>query len=251
MASSASPSHMATSLSVLVPAFNEEEHLAATVTNLVRVLERAVPDFEVVVVDDGSRDGTAAVAERLARADSRVRVLQNERNMGLGYSYLRGVREATKSHFVYVPGDNSWPEASIAEILHCLGTADVVTSYATNPEVRVGYRRLISSLYTRVLNLLFGFSMRYYNGLTIYPREFLLARPATTWGFGFQAQTLLNALDSGLSVVEIGTRIDESAASKSRALTFRNVVSVLKTVCATYWALRLAPRRPRAGVHPA
>jgi hypothetical protein len=241
---------MTASLSVLVPALNEEEHLDATVTGLVRVLGRAVANFEVVIVDDGSTDGTAAVAERLARSDPRVRLLRNERNMGLGYSYQRGVREATRSHFVYVPGDNSWPEASIGAILRHLGMADVVTSYATNPEVRVGYRRLISSLYTRVLNLLFGFSMRYYNGLTIYPREFLLARPATTWGFGFQAQTLLNALDSGLSVVEVGARIDESAASKSRALTVRNVVSVLKTVCTTYWMLRLAPGR--AGrVHPA
>jgi hypothetical protein len=51
-------------------------------------------------------------------------------------------------------------------------------------------------------------------------------------------------------VVEIGARIDESAASKSRALTMRNVLSVLKTVCATYWMLRLAPRRAR-DVHPA
>lgn len=250
MAAPPSPPRMTASLSVLVPALNEEEHLDVTVSGLVRVLECAVANFEVVIVDDGSTDGTTAVAERLARSDSRVRMLRNERNMGLGYSYTRGVREATRSHFVYVPGDNSWPEASIALILRHLGTADVITSYATNPEVRVGYRRLVSSLYTRVLNLLFGFSMRYYNGLTIYPREFLLARPATTWGFGFQAQTLLNALDSGLSVVEVGALIDESAGSKSRALTVRNVLSVLKTVCATYWMLRLAPRRPRR-VYPA
>jgi glycosyltransferase involved in cell wall biosynthesis len=140
------PAHpgVAASLSVLVPALNEEEHLHATVAGLVRVLERAVANFEVVIVDDGSTDDTAAVAERLARSDSRVRMLRNERNMGLGYSYQRGVREATRSHFVYVPGDNSWPEASIAQILRHLGTADVITSYATNPEVRVGYRRFIS-----------------------------------------------------------------------------------------------------------
>ena len=250
MASRPAPPSMSTSLSVLVPALNEAEHLHTTVTGLVRVLEPAVANFEVVMVDDGSTDDTAVVAERLAASDSRVRMLRNERNMGLGYSYLRGVREATQSHFVYVPGDNSWPEASIAEILRHLGRADVITSYATNPEVRVGYRRFISSLYTRLLNLLFGFSMRYYNGLTIYPREFLLARPATTWGFGFQAQTLLNALDSGLSVVEVGARIDESAGSNSRALTMRNVLSVLKTVCVTYWMLRLAPRRV-SDVHPA
>lgn len=251
MAPAPSASPVAPSLSVLVPALNEEEQLGATVSQLLRVLAGAVPDFEIIVVNDGSTDGTAAVAEGLAAGDGRVRLVHNERNMGLGYSYGLGARESGKSHFVYIPGDNTWPAASIAEIVRHLGKADVVTSYATNPEVRLGYRRVVSALYTRALNLLFGYRMRYYNGLTIYPREFLLTRPVTTWGFGFQAETLLKALDAGLSVVEVGVPIDESAARKSRALTVRNVASVLKTVCSTFWALRLARRRPWAGLDTA
>ena len=235
------------SLSVLVPALNEEENLAATVTQLLRVVEVATPDFEIIIVNDGSTDATAPVAEQLARSDSRIRLLHNERNMGLGYSYARGVRESSKSHFVYIPGDNTWPEASVTEILRHLGKADVVTSYATNPEVRLGYRRVISALYSRVLNFAFGFRMKYYNGLSIYPRDFLLSHPVTTRGFGFQAETLLKALDAGLSVVEVGVPIDETAARKSRALRLRNFVSVVKTILSTFWALRMRRRGSPAG----
>jgi dolichol-phosphate mannosyltransferase len=239
---------MTHSLSVLVPALNEERDLEATVRQLIRVVASVCEDFEIIIVNDGSTDATGAVATRLARTQPRVRVVENPRNMGLGYSYARGVREARKSHFVYVPGDNTWPEHSIGEILRHMGKADVVTSYATNPEVRVGFRRVISTAYTTTLNALFGLRMRYFNGLSVYPRRFLLTSPVTTWGFGFQAETLLKAIHAGLSVVEVGVPIDEAAARRSRALSLRNFLSVAKTVITTFWALRVARRRMRASV---
>jgi dolichol-phosphate mannosyltransferase len=234
---------MAPSLSVLVPALNEQRDLEPTVRQLIRVVGGVCEDFEIIIVNDGSTDRTGAIAQRLVQEESRVRLLENPSNMGLGYSYARGVREASKTHFVYVPGDNTWPESSIGEILRHLGKADVITSYATNPEVRVGFRRLVSTAYTVALNTLFGHKMRYFNGLSVYPREFLLTRPITTWGFGFQAETLLKALDAGLSVVEVGVPIDEAAARKSRALSLRNFLSVAKTVVTTFWTLRVATRR--------
>lgn len=234
---------MSPSLSVLVPALNEQRDLEPTVRQLIRVVGGVCEDFEIIIVNDGSTDRTGAIALGLVREEPRVRLLENPGNMGLGYSYARGVREASKSHFVYVPGDNTWPESSIGEILRHLGKADVITSYATNPEVRIGFRRLVSTAYTVTLNTLFGHRMRYFNGLSVYPREFLLARPITTWGFGFQAETLLKALDAGLSVVEVGVPIDEAAARASRALSLRNFLSVAKTVVTTFWTLRVARRR--------
>lgn len=239
------------SLSVLVPAFNEVEDLAPTITQLLRALESTVEDFEILIVNDGSTDGTREVAERLAQAHSRVRLFHNARNMGLGYTYLRGTREAAKTHFVYIPGDNTWPAASIAEILRHLGKADAVDSFATNPQVRLLYRRIVSASYTRLVNVLFGFRMKYYNGLIIYPLTFLQEHPTTTHGFGFQSETLLNALHAGLSVVEVGVPIDESTSQRSKAVTARNILSVLKTLALTYWKLRIrrsrgpstAPRR--------
>lgn len=236
------------SLSVLVPAFNEETGLGPTITQIRQALETTIEDFEILIVNDGSTDGTASEAERLALADPHIRVFHNARNMGLGYSYLRGTREARKDHFVYVPGDNTWPAASIAEIFRHLGKADIVTSFATNPEVRLAYRRIVSSGYTRLVNILFGYGLRYYNGLVIYPAPFLRAHPTTTHGFAFQSETLLKALDAGLCVVEVGVPIDESTARRSKAVTVRNILSVLKTLALTYWRLRVQrlARLPKA-----
>jgi hypothetical protein len=97
----------------------------------------------------------------------------------------------------------------------------------------------VSALYTRLINWLFGFDLRYYNGLTIYPLSFLRRHPPTTAGFGFQAELLLHALAARLSVVEVGVPIEEEAGRRSRAITIRNIASVLRTLASTFWALRV------------
>ena len=227
------------SLSVLVPAFNEEGNLEGTVDRLVRALNTSVEDFEIIVVNDGSSDGTRDVANRLSKQYEQLRVFHNDRNMGLGYCYALGISAATKASFVYIPGDNTWPYRSFVELVGNLGKADIVTSYSTNPDVRSGVRRVVSALYTRVLNVLFGHRMQYYNGLTIYPISFLKSIRITTYGFGFQAETLLRALRRGLSFIEVALPIDERMAGRSKAVSAANIASVVKTICHMYWELRV------------
>jgi 3-oxoacyl-[acyl-carrier protein] reductase len=230
------------SISVLVPALNEVRNLGTAIERLLRALAVTADEFEIIVVDDGSTDGTSDLADRLAGQHPQVRVIHNGRNMGLGYSYRRGIDAAEKEYFAYIPGDNSWPYRSLLELFEHLGQADIVTSYATNPEVRGITRRFISTQYTRTLNRLFGHGMRYYNGLTIYPLAFLQLNPPISYHFGFQAELVLRAIDQGLSILEIGLPIDEHALQRSKAVTVKNVVSVMATVAGMYAELRLLPR---------
>lgn len=227
------------SISVFVPALNEEHTLAPTVERLIDALTITIEDFEIIIVNDGSSDNTGNVAERIAAENPIVRVVSNPRTMGLGFGYRRGYEEATKDSFVYIPGDNTWPYRSFVELFGNLGRADIITSYAINPEVRPFGRRIVSRLYTIAMNVLFGRHMRYFNGLTIYPVSFLRRGPATTFGFGFQAEVLLKALYSGLSYIEVGLPIDERSAGGSKAVNIRNIVSVAATVVRLFWALRI------------
>jgi 3-oxoacyl-[acyl-carrier protein] reductase len=235
------------SVSVLVPCLNEENNLAPTLERLLKALHITAEDFEILVINDGSSDGTGGVAERLAADHPQVRVIHHARPMGLGYCYREAVDEARKNFFVYIPGDNTWPYRSLLELFGNLAKADVVTSYTTNPGVRPLPRRVVSALYTRTINFLFRKQMRYYNGLTIYPLSFLRANPVTTCGFGFQAETLLRALDQGLSVVEVALPIDERTAGGSKAVTVKNICSVLATLLRLFWGLRVARLFRRRG----
>jgi len=191
------------SVTVLVPALNEERNIRGTIDRLLDALSLTTEDYEIIIIDDGSTDSTGAIANEIVASHHSIRLLQNPGNMGLGHCYGAGYRAATKDFFVYVPGDNTWPARSLIELFGNIGRADIITSYASNPEVRPFGRRWISKLYTETINLLFSRHLRYFNGLTIYPVEFLRKEPATTFGFGFQAEVLLKALSLGLSYMEI------------------------------------------------
>lgn len=232
----------APSLTVLLPALNERETLGPTIDRLLRALNLSIEDFEIIIVDDGSTDGTGEIADRLASQHPEIRTVHNPRNMGLGYSYLRGIDLASKNFFVYLPADNTWPFRSLVELFGSMGKSDIVTSYATNPEVRAPSRRVVSRWYTNALNLLFGRRLHYYNGLTIYPITFLRSRLITTYGFGFQAEVLLKGMNRGLSLVEVPLQIDERTASGSKAVTVKNIVSVVITIARLVWDLRLSRR---------
>src|SRR5215217_3000559 len=231
------------SLSVFVPAFNEVDNLAPTVETIMRALSVSVEDYEVIVVDDGSTDGTAQVAEALAARYPDVRVIHNPRNMGIGYGWMRAVEAASKGSFIFVPGDNTWPYRSLLELFGNLGKADVVTSFTTNPGIRSPLRRALSSVYTTSLNLLFGLKMQYYHGLTIYPTELLRVHPITTYGFASMAEALLRSIHEGRSFIEVACAIEERAAGRSKALTARNLSDIASTIGRLFLELRLLSRR--------
>lgn len=233
------------SLSIFVAAYNEAENLGPTVETLRRALQGVVDDYEIIVVNDGSTDGTYEVAEALAAASPNVKAIHNPGNRGLGYGWQRAIEAATRQSFVFVPGDNTWPYPSLRDLFSSLGTADVVTSYPTNPEIRDRGRRLVSAAFTAGLNVIFGLRLHYYNGLTLYPTDFLRAHAITTFGFASMSEALLRAIHQGFSLVAVPCKIEERASGRSNALTLRNLQSVIGTVFWLFVNLRLRSRRGR------
>ncbi len=233
------------SLTVFVPALNEELHLEATIDVVVRALRATCEDYEVVIVDDGSDDSTDVIADRMAAENPAIKVIHHQVRRGLGSGYKSAVATAEKSFFVFIPGDNSWPYESVLELFGSLGKAEVVTSYPTNSkDERSGTRQILSTGYVWLINRIHGLKMRYYNGLTIYPTEFLKAHPVRGSGFGFAAELLLTAIYYGVSVTEIGLPIQERAGGPSKAVTARNFASVMKSLLRGIWHLKIrGPRR--------
>ena len=226
-------------ISVLIPALNEEGNVSGTVDRVVNSLRGRVADYEIILVNDGSSDGTGDEIDALAECSTRIRAFHNTRSKGLGAVYSCALKTAGKDYFVYIPGDNTWPEGSLGLLFAHFCKADVVTIYADNPEARTIGRRIASKTYTRLVNLLFGYRMPYYNGLTIYPTCFLRKIEIGTSGFGFQAEVLLKALDEGLSCQAIPAAIDVRAQGRSKAVSFKNIVSVQATLLRLFWSLRV------------
>src|SRR5205814_1925901 len=113
------------SISVVVPAYNEMGNLEAAVRDVVHAL-RTFDDYEVIVVDDGSQDGTGEVADRLAASLDRVSVIHHETNRGFSASYQTGLKHARMAYFTFVPGDHEVALESVEGIFDAVGKADIV-----------------------------------------------------------------------------------------------------------------------------
>jgi dolichol-phosphate mannosyltransferase len=229
---------MKPTLSVIIPALNEEANIAAAVAEVIRVVNNRFADYELLLFDDGSRDRTGEIMDRLAAQNHRIRVTHNPQPRNLGGVYKQGVALAKLDCILMVPGDNENPGDALVPVLDALGKADIVIPYTTNMQVRPWNRRVCSRAYTTLINLLFGHSLRYYNGTSICRTSDLRSIRIRTDSFAYQSEVLLKLLSQGRSYVEVGIQITPPVGSASKALRLRNVISVLKAVLQLFSEIR-------------
>jgi glycosyltransferase involved in cell wall biosynthesis len=221
---------MKPSLSVVIPALNEEVDLEGVVRTTVSKVRNYFRSYELIIINDGSSDGTAEVAERLAREDSSLRVIHHEANRGLGYSLREGFDLATKDYVTWAPGDHGMIEKSFDYMFEYVGSVDVVISYISDPRFRSVPRRIVSRLYTAMVNSLFDINILYYNGPPIFRTEVVQAVRTSTYGFTFGAELMILLIKGGCTYVEVPTFHQKRTAGHSTAFTFRNLSEIFRTM---------------------
>jgi glycosyltransferase involved in cell wall biosynthesis len=227
-------------VTIFIPAYNEVANLEGTIGDVLEATG-SVSDYEIIVVDDGSTDGTGELADALADRTTRVRVIHNPRNLGLAAGYRRALAEARMPHFTFVPGDREVSTESIKHILSAVGSADVVVPYHANSHARLWHRRLLTCTSTALINFLFGLRLRYYQGPCVYPTALARSLRTTNSGFFFLAEMLVQALRRGHSYVEVGLIHQERLSGHSKAVSVRNIRRALATILRLWWALRVRP----------
>jgi glycosyltransferase involved in cell wall biosynthesis len=219
------------SLSIIIPAYNESENILATLENVTRALETLPLRHEILVIDDGSRDQTAAIVEAAAARWPAVRLLKNERNMGFGWSYRRGVETAALSHIVMVHGDNAWGWATLADLFSRTGEADIIVGYTRDMlQSRTWTRTIVSKIFTLLVNLITWRGLTYYNGLQVHQAPVLKRLTIESRGYGFQAEVLVKALRATTTFIEVPMDLIERQKGESKAFRWRNFVDVYKTL---------------------
>ena len=151
---------MTQGISVFFPAYNDEASIAGLVGDALAVLPGLTEDFEVIVVNDGSTDGTAAVLDELARADPRVRVVHHEANRGYGGALRTGFASATKELVFYTDGDGQYDVRELALLRPLLRDGvDIVNGYKIK-RADSWRRKVVGALYNRAAHLLFRIPIR-------------------------------------------------------------------------------------------
>jgi len=226
-------------ITIVISALDEEEVIGATVASVLRVLDDHFADYEVLLVNDGSKDQTGAIMNRLAADNARLRVIHNRQNEGLGAAYQRAIKEARFEYLMLLCGDGGLPASSLPPVFDAIGSADIIAPYMTNlRRIKTPMRFFMSSAYTGLLNLLFRQNIKYYNGLAIHRTDLLRQIRIVSTRFAFQGEVMIKLLKSGCSCAQIETLAAENT-HKSSALRLSNVVNVLKTLLLLIWEVSL------------
>lgn len=210
-------------LSLVIPAYNEEERLRASLPAVLEYLSSQPYAWEIIVVDDGSRDATSAVVAQLAAGRANVRVLRNEPNRGKGYSIRRGMLEARGEYRLFSDADFSTPIEEVEKFWKAVGEGyDVVIGSRGLRESELVVRQnIIRETMGRIFNFIVrmllipgihdtqcGFKMFSARAAeAVFPQQ-------TLDGFSFDVEILYLALREGFKVREVPIRWINSPATK-------------------------------------
>lgn len=222
-------------LCVIIPCLNEERLVRSTVEEVLGHTDALPMSLEVLVIDDGSTDGTRAVMEQLCLEYPDCRMIAHDQNRGLGRCVTEGYETIEDGTWVTVfPGDSEFvfPE-SIDNLLAARHGHDVVLGYLYNSVVRKLGRRVASTAFLKLTKTLYGFRWRALNGMKLYKVEAFKGIHTVSGGHAYVAELLAKAQlrRPELRITEApfisrGRSIGDSHAIKPR--------SVLRAVHETY-----------------
>ncbi len=192
------------SVSVVLPCYNEEDSVERIVRSTRAVLGEITEDFEIIVVDDGSRDRTGEIAGRLAETCAEVKVVRHPRRRGYGNTLRSGFRAAGKELIFYTDGDGQFDVAELRRLLFLLPEADIVTGYRKRRQDPF-YRVLNSRLYNLAVRALFAVKVRDVNcAFKLYRRKVLKDMRLDSAGAFINAEIIIKAARRGCRIRETG-----------------------------------------------
>ncbi len=198
---------MPPSISVVFPMYNEEAYLQRAVEAAREVLEVIAPDHEIIIVDDASTDRTGELADALANADPRVKVLHNERNRRLGGTLRAGYAAATKDLILYSDADLPFDFREVARGVRLLDyqQADVLAAYRFDRTSEGPLRTLYTLAYSAPIRTLFHLRYRDVNfSFKLFRRSLLDRVVLKSEGSFIDAEFLVRAKKAGASIIQIG-----------------------------------------------
>ncbi len=212
-------------LSIVLPAYNERENLRPAVADLLAELRKNPRPFELIVVDDGSQDGTGDLADEIARNELEVRVVHHPTNLGLGGGYRTGFREARGDLVMYYPADGQYSTALISEFEPRMANLDVLLGYLPQRGDSLA-GTLLSQAERIAYRILFG-PMPRFNGMMMFRRRLLDDLPLLSEGRGWGVimEFILRAARGGYRIQSVPITVRPRQAGESKVRNLRTIWS--------------------------
>jgi glycosyltransferase involved in cell wall biosynthesis len=249
-------------LSVFFPAYNDSGTIASLVITALKTARRLTPNFEVIIVNDGSADTTAEIADELARTYPEVRVVHHDRNRGYGGALRSGFAASSRELIFYTDGDAQYDPSEMEALWQALGDdVDLVNGYKISRSDPL-HRIVIGRIYHHTVKLLFGLRVRDVDCDFRLMRRSIFERVSLQKNSGVICLEMMKKVqDAGFRIAEVPVHHYHRAYGRSQFFNFRRLFKTAVDVGKLWFALVIrredrgghatpaeaAPARPRSG----
>lgn len=223
-------------LSVFFPAYNEGENLTNTISSAKKVLERSAENWEIIIVNDGSKDNTETIAEKLNKESSKIRVINHNPNRGYGAALKSGLYNSKYSWIAFTDSDGQF---DFGEIENFISTqkethADVVIGYYKKRQVSK-FKIITSKLWELAVWLLFGLKVKDIDcGFKLISKKVVDSIPKleSERGAFISSEFLIKTKQAGFKIIEIPVthypRASGSGTGRNLDVIIKSFVDLIK-----------------------
>lgn len=215
---------------MLVTCFNESEFIVRTLETVIGALQKSGCTFEVIVIDDLSSDESVEkIRDYLGNhPELPITLHVNTKNQGVGNNFIDGAFMGRGVYYRVNDGDCPDSHETLLSLLGMIGKADLIIPVVKNNRLGAGrsfLRVVLSKTFVALVNLLSGYSIRYYNHSPIFKRYQVMRWPSFTAGLGYQADLVTRILDQGVTYIQVPVEAVERKGPSSTALNLANLLS--------------------------
>jgi len=230
-------------LSVFLPSHNEEGNVERVVKGFVAELPKVAGQYEVIVVDDGSRDRTGTIADLLAAADSHVKVVHHPVNRGYGGAVISGIAAATQPYILLCDGDGQFDPADVERLAERVPQYDVVVGRRARRADPL-MRRINGRIWTIFMRLLFGVQASDIDcGFKLFKREFVEGLQMQAKGAMISTELMARVAGRGARICEVDVRHLPRLAGEQSGANLKVITRAFKELFGLFMELRTAGRR--------
>jgi len=229
-------------LSLVFPVFDEERNIGPLLDSCRDLAPKLASDFEVVVVDDGSRDGSARIVDAYRRSDPRIRLIRHSSNLGYGAALRAGLREARGELVFFCDADLQFDLDELTKLLSHARNFDIVAGYRETRRDPWN-RRLIGWAWGLLVRILFDLQVRDIDcAFKVFHRRVLEAIPIASIGAFINTEILVRSRGEGFRIHQVPVTHRQRRYGRQTGARPRVVLRAVVELASLYRELRSVPR---------
>lgn len=226
------------SLSLVLPAYNEQENIRIVVEQALDVLPKYVDTFEIIPVNDGSSDRTGAILEELARGDDRVRPVSYKVNKGYGGAVASGFNASRHDYVMFMDADRQFDINDLSMLSPFVGKFDIVAGFRMERSDPL-HRRINAEVFNIAVRILFGVHLRDLDcAFKIFRGDQLRSLDLMSNGALINCEMQAKLRRQGATLVQVGVHHYPRVAGSSTGGNLKVILKAMRDILFLWWKMR-------------